>query len=134
MKKKWGNGSQKNERRFIFKSIAGSAAAGGISIMLLLFTFAVIYANYDLPLGLVQPFAIIALLVGCLLCGFICSRIINHQGMRWGGICSFVLFLCLFTAALIFCEQPLGAMVLSKCAMMTTSGMIGGVFGVNFRR
>ena len=134
MKKKRVNGTQTSERSFELKSVVVSVLCGVIVMALFLFAFALFYANYDLPLGLLQPLAIITLLMGCLVSGFICSRLINHRGMRWGGICGVLLFLCLLSYFLITQGQPLGNMVFSKCAMMTTSGMIGGIFGVNFGR
>ena len=126
-------GSQ-NENRFELKSTAGAVFGGSAIMMVLLCLFALLYANYDLPLGLFSLFAIITLLMGCFFSGFIGSRLISHQGMRWGGICGFVLFLCLLVCTLVTQNHPIGNMIFSKCIMMTTAGMIGGVFGVNFRR
>ena len=131
MKQKKGSQS---ENTFELKSTATAVLGGSLIMMTLLFLFALLYANYDLPLGLFSLFAIITLLIGCFLSGFICSRLICHQGMRWGGICGFTLFLCLLACALITQNQPFGNVVFSKVVMMTTAGMIGGVFGVNFRR
>ncbi|MBP0963090.1 MAG: hypothetical protein J6Q99_02210, partial [Oscillospiraceae bacterium] len=66
MKQKRGN---HNENKFELKSVAAAVFGGGITMIVLLFLFALLYANYDLPLGLFQPFAIIILLMGCLLSG-----------------------------------------------------------------
>lgn len=123
-----------SERNFVLKGMSVSVLVGTVLMSVLLFLFALWYANYDLPLELFNPFSAIILLFGCFSSGFVCSRIMNQQGMRWGGICGGSLFLCLLLAALISQNQPLGSAVFTKCAMMVSSGMIGGIMGVNFNR
>lgn len=133
MKKQRGKGQKNDGRSFLFKSILWSVLFGAGVCALLMCGFAVALSLYDLPLGIVQPLAVFSLVAGCMAAGYLCARKNGQRGMVYGGVCGGVLFLCLALAQGL-CRGPLfaGAM-LPKAAMMLTSGMIGGIFGVNKR-
>ncbi len=134
MKKLKNNPSASQEHRWQIKNIALAVLWGAVACGLLLCGFALLLAVQDLPLGIVQPFTVFSLICGCFVAGYIASRRSGQRGMLTGGLCGGTMFLCLL-AAQGFCAGPLaGAATLAKLAMMLTSGMIGGIFGVNRRR
>ncbi|MBR5558665.1 MAG: TIGR04086 family membrane protein [Oscillospiraceae bacterium] len=134
MKNKKGRALQRNEQHFKLKSIAIADLCGSGIAAILLFSFSFLFSVKDLPLELFLPISVVILLVGCIVSGFICARIMNQQGMLWGGICASMLFIGLLFSSFLYPEPVLGMGALSKALMMITAGMIGGIFGVNYRR
>ena len=134
MKKNRVKGIQKGEGNYRIKCTAIACLGGSAAIFVLLMLFSVILSSYDLPLGVLQPMAVLAILTGCFLAGFICARLMNQHGMVWGGICGGILFICLVLAQAMGQSACFGISMLPKCVMVLTAGMLGGVFGVNFAR
>ena len=121
------------ESGYAVKSVAVSSLLGAALCAGAMCLLALLLSTKDLPLGVFGPMAVFSLILGCFFAGFLCSRMMNCRGMMWGGVCGAALFLCL-VAAQGFCpDAGFGVAVLPKFVMMLTSGMIGGVFGVNFK-
>ena len=134
MKSKRSNAAKTGEGGYAAKSVVISSFCGALLCAAALSLFALLLSSKDLPMGLFGPIAVFSLVLGCFTAGFVAARMMNCRGMLWGGVCGTVLFLSL-VACQGFCAQPgLGIAILPKFVMMLTSGMIGGIFGVNFAR
>ncbi|MBP1558789.1 MAG: TIGR04086 family membrane protein [Oscillospiraceae bacterium] len=133
MKTKKQMASKTGEGGFAAKSVALSSLFGAVLCAGMLCLFALLISCKDLPLGIMGPMAVLSLILGCLFAGFLCSRMMNCRGMMWGGVCGTVLFLFVVAAQGFCADAGFGIAVLPKFVMMLTSGMIGGVFGVNLR-
>jgi len=134
MKNQRGRSRNNEEQHFNTKAVSISLVSGATAAFIFVILFSFLFSIRDLPLELFQPLGIVIVLVGCILSGFVCAKLMNHQGMMWGGICGSLLFISLVVLSAVFSEATIGITAVSKGIMMITSGMIGGILGVNLRQ
>lgn len=114
-------------------SIIGVIVGSVVCILfLMLFSFLFVKAE-NLPMKFVEPIVIVISSLGTFVCGYITSKIIKKNGMMYGMISSFLMFVILFIAGLIVCGDTITTIILVKCTSMLLSGAVGGIFGVNSR-
>lgn len=116
------------------KAVALSVAVGALLSFLLLCAFAALMSVRDLPHSAVVPLSIFSVAVGTIGSGYCCARLIREQGLLWGLVCGTVIFLLALFCELMLLGQPVGVLGLYKFIIYASSGMIGGVLGVNKRR
>ena len=63
MKKNHGRNIQKGEGNYRIKCTAIACLGGSAATFVLLMIFSVILSSYDLPLGVLQPMAVLAILI-----------------------------------------------------------------------
>jgi len=133
---KKGRGGRKNtqEHSYWVKSSTAACLLGMAVTAVMLFLFGAALATWDLPLAIIGPMSVLAVLGGCFFSGFLSAKLMNQHGMMWGALCGSVLFVCLLSAYLVSGQPCFPLPLLTKGAMMITTGMIGGIFGVNFGR
>ena len=96
--------------------------------MLLLFSFA--FSWKDLPLRLLQPLTLAAMMAGAFTAGYWSARFWKRQGFLTGAICGGIFVAICFLASL----QAGGGVDLTALLRLTIlllCGMIGGVTGIN---
>ena len=117
-----------------WKIVGFSCLVGIGAAFLLLCAFALILSVKDLPHGAITPMAIAAVVVGCFVAGYCAGRTIRAGGLVYGLLCGTVIFLFAFFCELMLIGGGFSILLLYKYIIYISSGMIGGVLGVNKRR
>lgn len=106
----------------------------GIAVTaVMLFLFALLLSVRDLPHGAIEPMATVAMILGAMTAGFTCSRLCKEKGLLLGMLCGLILFGVLTLGGMTVSDDGLGVAAWLRLAILTLSGGIGGVFGVNLR-
>lgn len=121
------NELMKRAGTYVFSTALGAAAA-----VLLLLLFALVMYALQLPLSISGFLALFSLGTGCMLSGYVCSRIKKHSGLRHGFRCAVILLALCLLGALLFGEVK-GADSIAKVLTSVITGCTGGVLGVNRR-
>lgn len=124
-----------NQNNTLPKSIKASIVGivvGSVVCILLLMLFSFMFVKaHTLPIKFIEPIVIIISCIGTFISGYITSRIIRKNGMMYGIISGFLMFVILFIAGLIVCGDSITTIILVKCTSMLLVGAVGGIFGVN---
>ena len=116
------------------KAVALSVAVGVLLSFLLLCAFAALMSLRDMPHSAVVPMSVFSVAVGTIAAGYCAACLIREHGLLWGLVCGSVIFLIALFCELMLLGQPVGVLGLYKFIIYASSGMIGGVLGVNKRR
>ena len=117
-----------------YKVFGFSCGIGIITAGAVLFICAGVLSAVDVPHSAVVPMSLLAPVIGCLLAGFICARILRSGGLICGLICGSLIFLVALAAELLVVGGEVGLLALYKYIADIASAMIGGVLGVNKKR
>ena len=113
------------------KPVLLSSLVGAAAVALLLAGFSFLLTLRDLPHSAVEPLALLAGGVGCLLAGFLCARIHGRSGLLIGAACGIVVFGIILLTGCVTVGGGLGPGVWLKGLIFLFCGAIGGVLGVN---
>lgn len=128
-KKKQTSPSQLNN---FIKPIGLGTLLGVITCSLLLTLLALIFTKSSSPPhSLVEPIMLISAGIGAFTGGYSSARIARKSGMFYGMICSFIMFIFIFTAGLVSVRDSLTMLTIIRLLIMLTCGSIGGIIGVN---
>ena len=119
---------KQNWQKLLFAVIIGL----GVSFILM-GLFAAVYNSADIPLSTTNLFSSAALIAGGLLCGFVYSRQQKEKGMKNGVVAGFAFFCFFFPVSLCF-GNKIGMQLLVKCAIIIAASVLGGIYGVNYRK
>ncbi len=125
----------KSKSNNISKSIKASIVGiilGSIVCILFLMLFSFLFVRAEtLPMKFIEPIVIVISSLGTFVSGYITSKIIKKNGMMYGMISGFLMFVILFISGLIVCGDSITTVILVKCTAMLLAGAVGGIFGVN---
>ena len=115
------------------KPILTGAAVGLVATALMLFLFSVLITMRDIPQGLVDPMAVVALMTGAFAAGLVCTRITRSGGLFYGALCGAFFAALVLLAGLVGNAAGIGLPGLFRVVLSVISAMIGGVIGANLR-
>ncbi len=104
--------------------------AGGT---LLLLGAALLLQSADLPAGAIPALAVGAAGGGALAAGWTAALLSRARGLLMGALCATLLFLLLLVTGLVRSGGIEGGYALTKWAVLTVCGAVGGLIGVNRR-
>lgn len=108
--------------------------SGLATCSLLLISLAFIFTkSSNPPHSVVDPLTITIAGIGAFVGGYFSSRISKENGMMYGMICAFIMFLFIFISGLISVRESITMSTLIRCILMLISGAVGGIIGVNKR-
>ena len=105
-----------------------------ISILLsgvLLFILSLFLTKIDIPFSLITPISVVILGFSTLIGSFIGAKKFGRKGLCIGLCTSLVIFLTLLLLNLSIEPQGFGTIAIIKAVVILTTGITGGVFGVN---
>ncbi|MFT9055294.1 MAG: TIGR04086 family membrane protein [Ethanoligenens sp.] len=107
---------------------------GGVLFsILLLVVFSILMVLRDMPAGVVQPFAFIAIAGGGFGGGLFAGRLFGRKGLMLGAATGLFYLLLLFISGAFLGQAALDGMMLAKLPVSVLAGIIGGIVGVNTR-
>ena len=116
------------------KAIAIGTILGAISCVLLLMIFSISFVKMKkLPHDIIGIIIIFCAVIGSFFSGYVSLRILRENGLLYGTISGFVLFIILMIASLLVSGGHLTSFTLYKGISMMISGALGGVISVNKR-
>lgn len=121
------------EMRTLLRPISISCLLGACATAAVLLLVSLVMSLQDLSPSLISPASTMAITLGSLLAGYLCSRMVKKYGMMLGGACGSILFVLAFFAGLLSYDTAPGWACLLKMVIMITGGMVGGILGVNAR-
>lgn len=120
-------------RRWLRPLLVG-VCVGVVSGTLLLLGAALLLRAADLPAGAVTPLALGAAGLGTLAAGFAAALMAGERGLLVGALCGTLIYLLLLPVGLTRFGGAEGAFALTKWAVLTVCGAVGGLIGVNRKR
>lgn len=116
------------------KPVLLGLCVGVLCTTLLLLLMALLIRSVDVPRGAVTPLAVTAAGVGAFAAGLTAALAARRNGLVLGAVCGLVLFLIILLAGNLRFDGVDGSFAVTKAAVLTVAGAIGGVLGVNRRR
>lgn len=113
--------------------LLGTLCAVLVSILLLVI-FSLLLVLKDMPAGVVQPFAFVAVAGGGFGGGLFAGRLFRQKGLVLGVVTGLVFLLVLFVSDAALGHFTFGGMVLFKLLAAVLAGAFGGIVGVNTLR
>lgn len=119
----------------VVKAILFGASIGAIVCAVFLFVFAFLFVSIkSVPQFMVQIIAVFCAAIGAFVSGYIAAKISRFNGLIYGTLSGFSLFLMLTLIAFIISRDKFTYITLVRLLSMLLSGAIGGVLGVNKKR
>lgn len=106
---------------------------GVLTATLLLLLMALLIRSVDIPRAAITPMAYAAAGAGAFAAGLTAALIARKNGLLLGICCGLVLFLILLLAGVARPGGISGSLAAIKLAVLTLTGALGGVLGVNRR-
>ncbi len=104
-----------------------------ISIILLILFSMVFIKMKSIPSLAIEPISMVICAISAFLSAYASARIIRENGMVYGIISGFVMFMLMFFSWMIFNREAITTLILVKITLMLLMGAIGGIIGVNKR-
>lgn len=105
-----------------------------ISIVLLIIFSVLFIKMKSIPSLAIEPISMAICAISAFLSSYISARIIRENGMIYGIISGFVMFMLMFFSWLIFNREAITTLILVKITLMLLMGAIGGIIGVNKKK
>lgn len=122
------------DRKRLIKAVVFGVTAGlAVSLLVLLITAAVIVKSGRVPYPALVPAAIAAACIGAFSGGYTTARINRSFGLATGAFCGVIMYPVLLALGAAF-GGSFDPLSLLRLLLMTVSGAVGGVLGVNKRR
>lgn len=116
------------------KSIGIGVLCGVTVCSVLLILLAVVFTKSSSPPhNLIDPIMLICCGLGAFTGGYFSARISKEKGALYGVASGFLMFIFIFISGLISVRGSLTKLTLVRFVTMLTSGMLGGIVGVNRR-
>ena len=122
---------QKNDSREYILNLLVSVLLGGLSAIISLFIFAVIFTVLDLELFYNAVFATLSLIIGCFIGSSVFVNKMKSKGFLNGITVALIIYAIVFVASLIFSDNGFSLSSLFHLAASLLSGAIGGILQVN---
>ena len=116
-----------------FKPIVVSSLIGILCIALVLAGISLLFTIQDIPHAAVEPLALLASGLGCIMAGFLCAKLNVKNGLIMGCACGLFIFGVILIAGYMAVDGQFNLSTLFKGIIFILCGAIGGVLGVNTR-
>lgn len=120
-------------RRWLRPLLVG-VCVGVVVGTLFLLGAALLLKAADLPTGATTPLAMGAAGLGALAAGFAAALVAKERGLLVGALCGTLTYLLLLLVGLIRSGGVEGGYALTKWAVLTVCGAVGGLIGVNRKK
>ena len=127
------NRSQSFLQRWLRPVLVG-CCVGVLCGTLLLLLMALAVRSVDVPRAFITPMAIAVAAVAAFVAGLTAALSAGQNGLVLGAVCGLLLFLLLLLAGVARATGVSGQLAVVKLAVLTLTGALGGVLGVNRRR
>ncbi len=118
------------QNRYIRPLIVGTVTAVIVTVSIILIS-ALFFVIRDMPKASAMPIALVASGLGAFVGAVAAAKTMREQGIIIGGLTGFAMFAITLIVSLFASEGPLTAFTLIKFIVMTLSGALGGILGVN---
>ncbi len=116
----------------IIKSISISAFIGIlISISILAISSIIFLKSGNFPIYIINTLTILIISFSTIISGYISARMLCANGMFFGILTGFVIFIIIFISGLMCYSGEITSIILIKLIALLSSGAIGGIIGVN---
>ncbi len=124
---------QSGSRDATLSVLLGTLTAFLFSILLLVF-FSLLMTVQNMPSGVVQLFAFLAVAGGGFAGGILAGRLFRQKGLLLGAVTGFVFLLIVLLVNAAFGQFAFGGMLVFKILAGVLAGAFGGIAGVNMHR
>ena len=118
------------QNRYIRPLIVGTVTAVVVTAAVILIS-ALFFVIRDMPKTAAMPIALVASGLGSFVGAVAAAKTMREQGIIIGALTGFTMFAITLMVSLFASEGPLTAFTLIKFIVMTLSGALGGILGVN---
>lgn len=118
------------QNRYIRPLMVGTITAVIVTAVVILIS-ALFFVIRDMPKTAAMPIALVASGLGSLVGAVAGAKTMREQGIIIGSLIGFTMFAITLMVSLFASEGPLTAFTLLKFIVMTLSGALGGILGVN---
>ena len=118
------------QNKYLKPLIVGVLTAIIVTVGVILIS-ALFFVIRDMPKTAAMPIALVASGLGSFVGAVVAAKTMREQGIIIGGLTGFTVFSLSLIISLFVSEGPLTAFTIIKFIVMTLSGALGGVLGVN---
>lgn len=111
--------------------LLGTIMGTFFSIVILVFSSFLFVKSQNIPTSVVTPLTMFIIALGAFISGYVSARILRNNGLFWGIISGFVMFIIVFISGLMISGGEISTLSLVKLTLMLLMGAIGGITGVN---
>lgn len=120
----------RNVRHVVIGSVLGGLLC---AFLLTLFSFGFVKAQH-LPQFALMPVVIFVSAASAFFAGYVTVRLVGKNGLAFGALTGFVLFLLFFLAGFLLAREAVALTTLTRLAIMALSGAIGGYVAVSRKK
>lgn len=111
--------------------LLGTIMGTFFSIVILVVSSFLFVKSQNIPTSVVTPLTMFIIALGAFISGYVSARILRNNGLFWGIISGFIMFIIVFISGLMISEGEISTLSLVKLTLMLLMGAIGGITGVN---
>lgn len=129
--------AQDRSRSFLngrLKPLLAGLCVGVLCTTLLLLLAALLIRSVDISRTVITPLAIAASGIGAFAAGLTAALVARRNGLVLGAVCGLVLYLIILLTGCAVNSSVDGGYGVIKLAVLTVTGAIGGVLGVNRKK
>ena len=118
------------QNKYLKPLIVGVLTAIIVTVGVILIS-ALFFVIRDMPKTAAMPIALVASGLGSFVGAVVAAKTMREQGIIIGGLTGFTVFALSLIISLFASDGPLTAFTVIKFIVMTLSGALGGILGVN---
>ncbi|MBQ2815857.1 MAG: TIGR04086 family membrane protein [Clostridia bacterium] len=118
------------QNKYLKPLIVGTLTAIIVTVSIILIS-ALFFVIRDMPKTAAMPIALVASGLGSFVGAVAAAKTMREQGIIIGGLTGFTVFALSLIISLFASDGPLTAFTVIKFIVMTLSGALGGILGVN---
>ena len=118
------------QNKYLKPLIVGTITAIIVTVSIILIS-ALFFVIRDMPKTAAMPIALVASGLGSFVGAVAAAKTMREQGIIIGGLTGFTVFALSLIISLFASDGPLTAFTVIKFIVMTLSGALGGILGVN---
>lgn len=111
--------------------LLGTIMGTFFSIVILVVSSFLFVKSQNIPTSVVTPLTMFIIALGAFISGYVSARILRNNGLFWGIISGFIMFIVVFISGLMISGGEISTLSLVKLTLMLLMGAIGGITGVN---
>lgn len=121
------NQLSRSTKAILFGTITGTFS----SIFILVVLSFLFVKSQNIPIFVITPLTMFIIALGAFVSGYISARILRNNGLLYGIISGFIMFIIVFISGLMISGREISTLSLVKLTLMLLMGAIGGIIGVN---